>query len=132
MTENCSLRVKMAVPRRTLRNETLKNSLKNFIVTLVSKYFNVISLRTMWEVTEDDITNAELNIWQKRQEVEAIVKSFDCVRLFFSCITGMESSTLRRKLAQRRRRIDTDPTLSGSDTDNDFSSFSDSATIIPG
>jgi len=48
-----------AAPRRTLRNETLKSALKNFLVPCVADKFHVFSLRALWDVDQGDIRIAE-------------------------------------------------------------------------
>lgn len=61
-----------ATPRRTLRNETLKTALKNFLVPCIAEKYHVSSMRALWDVNVDDMQVAELNIWAKRKQVRTL------------------------------------------------------------
>ena len=49
----------------------------------------------------------------------------------FSCMTAMQSSFIKRKLLDRKQRINDDRRVSGSDTDNNYDGYEDEG-IIPG
>ena len=118
--------------RSTLRNETLKDALENFIVPPVINKFKVSYLRTLWDVTDGDVNISGLNIWSKREQISKIITSFQAVRLFFSCLTAMESAKYREEYLKRKRQISNNRTIDGSDTDNDYDTFTDSSRLIPG
>ena len=73
----------MAKPKRTLRNETLKSALRNFLVPCIAERYFVCSLRALWDVDKDDLPLAAINIWEKRCEVENILKGFEQVNSYF-------------------------------------------------
>ena len=112
MNNFCSLRVTVMKPKRTVRSSTLKAALKNFLVPCVSNNYRVCSLRSLWEVNEEDNQIAELNIWAKRRQIEDILNGFEDVVMYFSCLTAMESAEMRRKLKARKRRINSDNKIS--------------------
>ena len=118
--------------QRTLRNETLKNALRNFVVPIFSNRYFITSFRALWDVDKErDKEKAELNIWEKQQRLNTVLKDVKEVVAFFSCLTAMESAFIKRKLRDHKRRVNEDRRLSGSDTDNDFDSYADEG-IIPG
>ena len=120
--------------RRTIRNETIKNALKNFFIPTISEKYLVIPIRCLWDVVEEDLNIASFNICNKRQELEEIVNSFEEVVLYFSCTCAMESSAIRKKLLKRKQSSSQDKDNETSDSDNDFNSYQDgeNSTIIPG
>jgi len=117
--------------KRTLRNDTVKSALRNFIVPCVSNKCHVIAFRALWDLTEDSKQKAELNIWRKRNQLDSILKDIQEIVVFISCLTAMDSSDLRRKHLSHKRRVVDDRRISGSDTDNDYDSYTDNG-IIPG
>ena len=132
MNKLCSLRVRVMKPRRTIRSSTIKSALKNFLVPCIASSYRVFSLRALWEVNAEDNHIAELNIWSKRKQIEVILNHFEDVVAYFSCLTALESAEVRRKLRARKRRIDADHNVSGSDTDNEYDTYEDDGTLIPG
>ena len=133
MNKKCSHRVDVIFAmQRTLRNETLRNALKNFIVPIFSKRYYIIAFRALWDVKDNgDKIKAELNIWEKQKELDQIVLKNKNTMAVFSCMTAMQSSFLKRKMLDRKRRINDDRRVSGSDTDNDYDGYEDDG-IIPG
>ena len=117
--------------KRTLRNDQVKNALKTFVVPLISDKYFVVPLRCLWDVEEKNLEHAALNLVNKSQQIEEIIDSFDMVVLYFSCFCAMESSLLRKRLLERKKKITADKDVEGSDTDNDYESYSDD-NIIPG
>jgi len=112
----------MTKPRSSLRSETLKSALRNFIVPHISQKYFVTAIRTTWDVEDADLMVAQMNIWEKRREVDKIVSSFNSVVMFFSCLTAMESKKIRESLlSENQYPIETD-----------WNSFEDNSNIIPG
>jgi len=100
-------------------------------VPCVSNKCHVIAFRALWDLTEDSKQKAELNIWRKRNQLDSILKDIQEIVVFISCLTAMDSSDLRRKHLSHKRRVVDDRRISGSDTDNDYDSYTDNG-IIPG
>ena len=119
--------------RRTIRSDTIKNALKNFVVPLVADKFFVISLRCLWDVFEEDLDKANYNLVSKQEEIEKILNSTDEIVLYFSCLCAMKSSDMRHKFAKRKRQQE-ERRQDGSDSDEDYQSYNTDArqTIIPG
>lgn len=120
--------------RRTIRNDTIKAALKNFLVPEISEKFLIISMRCLWDVHDNDLSIATFNISNKREEIEKIVNAFDDVVLYFSCTCAMESSTMRKKLLKKKRQVCEDKENPTSDEDNDYDTYQTGkdSTIIPG
>lgn len=108
-------------PRRSIRNETLKDAFKNFVVPVVANNYNVIALRALWDVHKDDMEVASLNIWSKRKKLEDLLCSNKHVAGFFSCITAMQISHLRLELHKKKRTLArSEPQLDSDDEADDY------------
>ena len=118
--------------RRCLRNETLKNAFKSFFVPHISDKYHVLAFRCLWDVNEEDLTAARLNIFAKRKQLEEIVNSLPTIVLYVSCLCAMDSAYLRRKEFEKKQQISSNNAIEGSDTDNDYESYSQDKLIIPG
>ena len=116
---------KMGRIQRTIRNETLKNALKNFLVPIVSDKFHIISLRCLWDVVDKDLPRASFNMFSKRNEIENKLESFESVVLFFSCLCAMESSEIKKCLTKRKRQA-------GNESSDDNDRSYDNENVIPG
>lgn len=97
--------------QRTIRSETLKNALKNFIVAPLSEKYQICAFRCLWDVNPNDVPLVSFDILNKKEELEAKVSEFESVVLYFSCLCAMESSYLRKKLSKRMNE--------GAESDND-------------
>ena len=109
--------------RRTIRNETVKAALKNFVIPQISEKFVIISIRCLWDVHDEDLSVASFNISNKRDELEKIVNELKDVVLYFSCTCAMESSLIRKKLLKKKRQLREDTQNATSDEDNDYDSY---------
>lgn len=118
MNKNCSLRDNMVKIQRTLRSETLKSALKNFIVKPIVKNYFVISLRCLWDVDPKDVGKASFNILSKRDQIQKYLNESEAVVLYFSCLCAMESSYLRKKIASRKKKLQSHEEESESDEDD--------------
>ena len=116
------------MPRRTIKNGTLREALKNFLVPIISNKYRVCYFRTLWEVVDEDQEFVQLNIWSKRKEVDRIVGNFDNVALFFSCLTGLESQQIRYDQRRQKRKREA---LNNQASDSEYESFDESSKIIP-
>ena len=114
----------------TIRSDTIKNAIKNFIVPIVVDRYFVISFRCLWDVYDEDLEKANYNLENKR---ETIIKSFDQVMLYFSCLCGMKESEIRHKLAKRKRQEE-ERREAPLDSDDDYQSYEveGEKNIIPG
>ena len=83
-------------PRNTVKSETLKNALRNFIVKPISEKYHVISTRCLWDVVQEDRRLAELKIYSKKDAVHHILDKFEEVVFYASCLTAMTSSNYRQ------------------------------------
>ena len=92
----------MFKPRRTLRSGTIKAALKSFVVPVFANTYHICAIRALWEVNDEDIHVARLNIWKKREELQDVVKQHNAVAGFFSCITAMTAS--KQKACKRKRQ----------------------------
>jgi len=61
--------------QRTLRNETIKTALKTFIVPCLSNKYYIVAFRALWDVEEESLETANLNIWEKRNQLDAIINT---------------------------------------------------------
>jgi len=113
-------------PKRTLRSETLKSALQNFLVSSIIERHEICCYRTLWDVRTEDLPKAELEIWAKRQQIDNIIKSFKVVKLFFSCMTALECSSIRKHV---KNRHDKSADKNNSDECDDFE---DTNKYIPG
>ena len=104
MKKSCSVRVdSMARPQGTLRSQVLAKALETFVVPVFTDHYGIISFRALWEVDKDKTHRAELNIWKKRHELEALVESVEFVVGFFATITAMPNQK-----KQKKRRLEND------------------------
>ena len=44
----------MVKARRTIRSNTLRSALRNFIIPSIAAKYNVFALRCLWDVTDND------------------------------------------------------------------------------
>ena len=67
-----------------------------------------------------------MQIWAKRQQIDEIVNSFKIVKLFFSCLTALECSSIRQHVKNQIEK----PGAATAEIDLD--GFEDSDKYIPG
>ncbi|XP_066912211.1 uncharacterized protein [Clytia hemisphaerica] len=123
----------MSGVQMTIRCDTIKSALKNFIVPIVVDRYFVISFRCLWDVFDEDLEKANYNLENKREEMETIIKRFDEVMLYFSCLCGMKVSDMRHKLIKRKRQEE-ERREAPLDSDEDYQSYEidGEKTVIPG
>ncbi|XP_066928609.1 uncharacterized protein [Clytia hemisphaerica] len=111
--------------QRTLRDGTVRNGLRNFLIPIFKDRFYIVSIRCLWDVVEKDLGVAAYNIDTKRLELENIVDSFENVVAYFSCTCAMESNNLREELKKKRDVV-------GYENDNEFEDYDEDDSLIPG
>ena len=79
-------------PRKELRDQNMKHSLKSYIVSHVVKRYQVVAVRALW-----DTENAALEIWAKRRQMEMMLEEIPTVRLIISCITALPAPNPYKK-----------------------------------
>ena len=90
--------LRMGKVQRTIRSKTLKDALKNFIVKPIAQNCHVISLRCVWDVDQEDIPKASFNILSKSNEIQNKINEISEVVLYFSCLSAMKASELKKEL----------------------------------
>ena len=114
----------MAKPRQTDRSNTIRSCLEATIVPVFVSKHRILAIRALWEVCGVDTRIAELNIWNKRQQLEDLLLRESEVVAFFSCITALT----KRKVGKKRKRKDDE----SSDAESDGELELNDTTVIPG
>ena len=78
------------IPKDSLREPPLKRALKSYIVSLVTEKYLTIGIRVLWNGKEDFN-----EMWQKRLQLENILKSLKQIVMFIDCITAMKSKEVK-------------------------------------
>ena len=75
-------------PQRQLRDKTLKDALRAFVVTPIARSYHVFAVRALWE-TEDEAKVQQV-ISGKRRELEEVFETNTDVVMFVDCIQSFE------------------------------------------
>ena len=94
---------RIAGPQRELRNKTLQDGLKAYVVKPIKNCYQVISLRALWGSTEEDKVKAIIS--GKRRELEMSFERSGCVVFYVSCIQSFEKRSCAEKKAENTESL---------------------------
>ena len=81
-------------PQKSLRSKVLTTALRTFVVPPLSKRYQIVAVRTLWSYDQLD---SDVNIWEKRRQLVAILFDINEVVAYISCITALQQEKKRKK-----------------------------------